>query len=318
MAGGLFGGGTGIISDPWLVEDALDVNAIRTKAANSYFKLTNNIDMSTDYPTTWVPLIHSGGVTLFNSYIDGTNYTISNLKAPLIDTIQSACSDLKVHVSIYELAYSGSGCGAFCRMAASALSVVFTNCHASGIIISGAHCVGGLVGNVTSSSSSTKLLQSCSSSTAVTSTYVTSNSYSDYLGAGGLVGCAYRLTGATGDLYYNIYDCICTGSVKGTFFVGGILGAHKYTSSTNNRGFVTIRRCIATGNISGLNYVGGIAGKDSSTNINGYLGVDACVALMASITRLSGVDIEFARICNPAYYSPFTANRALDTMVFVP
>lgn len=319
MAGGLFGGGTGILSDPWLVEDALDVNAIRTKASSSYFKLTNNIDMSTDYPTTWVPLIHSGGVTLFASYIDGANYTISNLRGPLVDVLQVRCLNLKLHVIINEPTYSGNGCGALCRDSTCSFLDVLTNCHASGSIISSAKFVGGLIGRVSYSTYTTKVLQICSSSASITGTYKLTST-SDVAGVGGLIGGASRETSSYGDFSCNIYDCLCTGTVTSASAAGGIIGNHNYTIASDRRGYMTIQRCIATGNLVGLASVGGIVGKYNN-NSNGNLEIKYCLALMASITRVSGVDIFFGRIYgNNATGATLTltGNRSLDTMVFIP
>lgn len=77
MANGNFGGGNGTIQNPYLIEDALDLNAVRN-GTNYYnhFKLVKDIDMrsynnSLD-ATGWTPIPE------FRGSIDGDGFVISN------------------------------------------------------------------------------------------------------------------------------------------------------------------------------------------------------------------------------------------------
>jgi hypothetical protein len=75
MAKGLFGGGTGTVADPYLIEDAYDLNAIRFNLAKS-FKLVYNINL--DVPpynkSGWEPIPGS-----FTGSLDGNQKKIFNL-----------------------------------------------------------------------------------------------------------------------------------------------------------------------------------------------------------------------------------------------
>jgi hypothetical protein len=137
--------------------------------------------------------------------------------------------------------------------------------------VSGAQSVGGLVGFSRGSS----IINSYSTGT------VTGGSNSLYLG--GLVGYIYNggsiincystsdvnggnesqcLGGLVGRSYYgsiSISDCYSTGSVRGTYNVGGLAGY--------NNG--DINNCSSTGSVSGSSAVGGLAGgNDNGGNIN--------------------------------------------------
>lgn len=299
MAGGSFGGGSGTLADPYLVEDDLDLNAIRTiPNIGAYFKLVANIDTSVNYSAGWTPLASSGQTSNFYSSIDGGNYTISNLKAPLINTNLGVHENIKIHANIT----TGSWGGAFCQFNVS--NGRFKNCHASGNVF-GSASAGGFISWQDTPNSGTKILEYCSSSADVHS-----NS-----SAGGLVGQMRRNIGSISDTICYIDDCICTGEVSGGNNVGGIVG-YIYERRMYIRRMY-IRRCIATGNVSGLSYTGGILGQV----LLGYGYVEECVALMSSITRSSGTAITFGRISGEAPDGNRLTHqncRALDTMVFVP
>ena len=75
MAGGKFGGGSGVESDPYLIEDAADLSAIRLRQ-DAYYKLVNNINLGV-YPYNtgkgWMPIAY------FKGQLDGNNKKIMNL-----------------------------------------------------------------------------------------------------------------------------------------------------------------------------------------------------------------------------------------------
>jgi len=82
MANGFFGGGTGVLNDPYMIEDAYDLYAIRFNLTK-YYKLANNINM--DVPPFdklgWVPIPGT-----FAGTLDGDCKKISNLKITMPDT----------------------------------------------------------------------------------------------------------------------------------------------------------------------------------------------------------------------------------------
>ena len=74
MANGLFGGGTGISADPYLVEDAQDLNAVRNNLS-AYYKQVADIDMANW--GNWEPIGTSD--TPFKGVYNGSGLKISNL-----------------------------------------------------------------------------------------------------------------------------------------------------------------------------------------------------------------------------------------------
>src|SRR5690606_31676035 len=83
MANGNFGGGVGSTTDPYLVEDAYDLDAIRNKLT-AHYKLTSNINLSIppfSEGEGWVPIgTRSSNVnTRFNGTLNGNGFTISGL-----------------------------------------------------------------------------------------------------------------------------------------------------------------------------------------------------------------------------------------------
>lgn len=76
MANGLFGGGDGTINNPFLVEDAEDLNAVRNKPGDDYFLQTQDIDLS-NYPN-WQPIANYDGY--FTGIYKGNNKKIIGFK----------------------------------------------------------------------------------------------------------------------------------------------------------------------------------------------------------------------------------------------
>jgi hypothetical protein len=74
MAGGLFGGGNGTTTTPYLVEDAADLNAVRNIIA-AHYKQVNNIDMTAWGAFTPIGTSASG----FTGSYDGQDFEIINL-----------------------------------------------------------------------------------------------------------------------------------------------------------------------------------------------------------------------------------------------
>ena len=79
MANGLFGGGDGTSSSPYLIEDAHDLNAVReaAKSKNIYIKLVNDIDMNVspyNEGEGWEPIPLPNGIN-----VNGNGRIIRNL-----------------------------------------------------------------------------------------------------------------------------------------------------------------------------------------------------------------------------------------------
>ena len=80
MANGNFGGGSGIVDDPYLIEDAEDLVAIKnvTSPELPYFLQTTDIDLS-GY-NNWEPIVTATSYYGFNGRYNGNNKKIKNLK----------------------------------------------------------------------------------------------------------------------------------------------------------------------------------------------------------------------------------------------
>lgn len=80
MAHGTFGGGAGTVSNPYIIEDGKDLNAIRylfqsSSSTYKYFKITRDIDVKFDLDgAKWKPIEY------FYGSIDGNNHIIYNLQ----------------------------------------------------------------------------------------------------------------------------------------------------------------------------------------------------------------------------------------------
>ena len=77
MAGGSFGGGTGSVNDPYLVEDAQDLDAVRNDL-EAYYRQVQNIDLSMYGNFTTIGSWYGGSPLFFGVY-DGDNYIIEGL-----------------------------------------------------------------------------------------------------------------------------------------------------------------------------------------------------------------------------------------------
>ncbi len=76
---GDFAGGTGTEDDPYLIEDAVQLDKVREQNSGQYFKLIKDIDLSSY--DNWKPLSSKDDSEhRFVGYFDGNGFTISNLK----------------------------------------------------------------------------------------------------------------------------------------------------------------------------------------------------------------------------------------------
>jgi hypothetical protein len=135
MAGGNFGGGTGTVLSPFLIEDAVDLNAIRNQTTGKYFKLVNDIDLSLEALNAvglgangagWSPLQHEGR-NCFNGSFNFNFHKITNL---------------------YINRPNEDGVGLFKRFAYDDVTGKFIRPRIEGVNITGGNYVGALVGEV--------------------------------------------------------------------------------------------------------------------------------------------------------------------------
>lgn len=269
---GLFGGGNGTSLTPYLVEDILDLNAVRNNLS-AYYRQTQNIEFNgTGYDVTgWTPI--GNNTTPFTGNYDGGNYKIRNMyirdttfdnyglfgRIAGVPTITKVSNVILENVDILECSINPTGALAGIINANSSNNdkVIIENCHMSGYVRSkGGYC-GGLIGRVIVTNNSTNFLYDvyrCSSSG-----YVNMNS-SGSSPIGGLIGSV----GGTKARVINSYSTANV-TANGASAVGGLIGElYDYYPMDY------VEYCFALGNVIGSNYVGGLvgwSGGNSSTTI---------------------------------------------------
>lgn len=148
MANGLFAGGNGSMNNPYLIEDAFDLDAIRKNVTASY-KLIKSIDLTpilsdTD-ATGWIP------IPAFRGVLDGNGHTIRNLFINRNGADQGLFNSLRGG-RVYSLglvnAYVSGGTQNNIGLIAGrmlTLECLIENCFVMGTLI-GTSYVGGIVG----------------------------------------------------------------------------------------------------------------------------------------------------------------------------
>ena len=279
-----FSGGDGSNTAPYQITTAAQladlaafVNAKADASATCdgiYFKLMNDLDLSTDYGTTydsgagWIPIggdraatnANGSGNDVFKGVFDGNNKTISGLYINRTNTKQGLFGEIKGNAIIKDLNVTG-------------------NLDVTGISTTPVALVGGIVGVA----SGAALIDNCSFSGTVKCTVTnTTNS-------GGGIGCIAGAFGWGGTNTGEISNCRAEGTVtlsrdgaNQDCRIGGIVGHVESASrvmiekcyfngtvtSTQNRagGIVgslqasTIRNCYASGSVEGALGAGGIVG----------------------------------------------------------
>ena len=165
MANGSFGGGSGISNDPYLIEDADDLNAMR-KFPEAYYKLMSNINLGV-YPYNsdkgWQPIQN------FSGNLNGNNKKIVNLyinrptdTCGLFGAVNLDNANKSLRFKVYDLTMEnvdirgGSGIGAvtgilkFTHTSARTenTDALFSNVYVSGKIQANGTQIGGISGYV--------------------------------------------------------------------------------------------------------------------------------------------------------------------------
>ncbi|MEK3977452.1 ZmpA/ZmpB/ZmpC family metallo-endopeptidase-related protein, partial [Psychrobacillus sp. FSL K6-1267] len=235
-AASLFDGGTGTITDPYLISNKIQLNEMRNNLT-SHFKLTGNIDLS---GVAWIPV--GSNTTIFKGSFDGDGFTISGLTV-------NTTTDMA---------------GLFGYMNGGSIK----NIHLTGVNVKGTNRVGGLVGYVQAGTvKNVSVKGTVSGKQFVGGVVGYSNingkvleemaSFVDVIGetsVGGIVGS---------NSYGTIQNSFSTGNVKASGnSVGGILGQ-------GATGTVKVLNVFSTGDIEGAQYVGGLVGNGSFSLSNG-------------------------------------------------
>lgn len=222
--------GSGTASDPYLIEDAADLEAFRDKVNGGdkglCAKLTADITLTGD----WNPISSNATYTTdaYAGTFDGDGHTISGLKISNVAVNQGLFAFIN-GATIQNLKVNGTiSCGTknyIGGIVGKMQSGTISKCSFSGSVTGG--YAGGIVGALNSASVT---IQNCSNTADVTGTF-----------AGGILG--YWRTSAT------IENCYNTGKIVGTTKAAGIAGQLNNGAITN---------CYNIGEISGNSDMGGI------------------------------------------------------------
>lgn len=272
MANGLFGGGTGTKDTPYLVEDAIDLAAVRNNL-KAHYKQIADIDLKGD---EWLPigfLVGEDSPAYFSGSFDGGNLNILNLKISQTEkdniglfAIISGIGVLKnIHLinpitsGRYTIGTLLGGIEYSDEDSEEAMAVI-ENCTAENVEVSGENGVGGLIGYIQVDAE----LLDCHTSGRVGNRHNSS-------AVGGVIG-------GVGNYIYKMRNCSSTCSVSGINQLGGIGGyiwiremgeisnCHakgQVTSEYDAGGLVGILtnveviRCSASGDVSGIASAGG-------------------------------------------------------------
>ena len=275
MANGNFGGGDGTELNPYLVEDAQDLWAVRNDLS-AHYKQTADIDLNV-YSTGdgWIPI---GQETVeFTGVYDGNNYEIRNLwcnnlvgNNGMFGYIRDGAKLKNILLKNTIIARAGDYTGGLVGRCRNLSENAIVNCHVTGIINElniNKQNIGGLVGRVDSVGTTT--IDNCSFEGQVFSSYVgTSAGY-----IGGLIGSNNT----------NLVRCWSKGSViaPSASFIGGLVGSNlgdcgysyslcdvqgnRYVGGFMGQGGGTTLNCWSRGNVQGDIYVGGFVGFQSGT-----------------------------------------------------
>lgn len=269
-------------SDPILITTAGELDAIRN-AMNKYYKLNNDIDLSTYLAGSaegWQPIGDSlSAATAFTGGLNGNSHKITGLwikrggmdEVGLFGCVYNATIE-SLGVEISSAGIEGNqlvgGVSGSQVSVAGVSSIV--NCYVKGNV-SGDAYVGGLVGR-----QAAYIISEVGSRCTIENCYATGSVKGNNI-VGGLVGeqrsggvssiqsCYTRsnvsgyvyIGGLVGDSGASVANCYTTGNINGEFGAGGLVG---YQSS----GFIA--NCYTTGNISCLDSSGGIAGAQASSS----------------------------------------------------
>ena len=207
MAGGIFGGGTGEIQNPYLIEDADDIFAMRNQPY-AFYKLISSINLMECTqlgPTGWNP-------AAFVGTLDGNGYSIENLKNHSGGTDVGLFTVLRGTVRNLQLSNfdieGGARVGALAGRIEQSKGLAVENVAVVNSVIRGSSYVGSLAGQLITG----QIRNSYSKSTVQAN-----NNYK-----GGLFGAI------TSDVTIEapvIENCYFDGQILGTGTNGGLSGA---------------------------------------------------------------------------------------------
>lgn len=256
--------GNGLLSDPYGICTAAQLNSIGDNFLDKHFEVLQDIDLTS---VANFNIIGSGPADEFSGTFDGGGYEISNLTLSLSPTLYygmfgsvtntGKISNVRlVNVNIDDTANPGIVAGALVGYTEGEV----TNSSSSGVV-TGSSTVGGLVGSAENGA----LISGSSSSATIDGWYR----------GGGLLGFLYESS---------VEDSFATGNVTSERYTGGLIGAAESFATA-----VTITRSYATGavtgQVTGFGYkAGGLIGEVSTDSL------DLMITLSYATGNVSGED----------------------------
>lgn len=239
MANGLFGGGTGTTEDPYLVEDAADLDAIRNDVYAHYSQV-NDLDLI-DYPN-WKP-IGNFSFTIYDDWYEGVFYEFLKVDELAFRGKYSGnkkvIENLTIRTGTDPYHYSSHNRGMFGYARESELVDVFLKkVNITSDKDEDGHYTGEYVGALVGYLSSSRM-ENCHAEGLVEGGYQ----------SGLLVGNA----GWNDDWeeHNNLIKCSAKGIVRGFSYTGGMMGW------LNGRA----EQCYFEGTVNGIEYTGGLIGS---------------------------------------------------------
>ncbi|MDY0150737.1 MAG: GLUG motif-containing protein [Candidatus Cloacimonas sp.] len=289
---GQFSGGTGTLSDPFIVTTATELDSVRFHLDSCFLQVADidlgNVQYSSG--VGWQPLASYSVLGAFTGFYNGNGHTIENLTINIGDNENISCLSLFGSIdnaqimnvtldNVHIVGNSGSAC-----LAGTADYSEITNCSVEGSVRGLDNC-GGIVGYASYST-----IQGCSAtislfgreSVGCVAGGVSGGSIIGTTAIAAIAQARIALGGISGSSRYNseIVDCTASGSLYSTDNCGGIVGFGNDTliercssdfdtiwGSTRSGGIlaeswygVTIRDCSASASVEGQDTVGGIVG----------------------------------------------------------
>ena len=227
LAGGTFGGGDGSQTNPYLIEDAADLDMVRSYPDKS-FKLTENINVGVspyNNGAGWTP------INGFKGYFDGNGKKIYNLY------INRPAED---NVGLFGLLET--------KNRAESFAIKICNLVLENVNVTGHNCVGALVGDFRflcdlNREDNDEFLNNIAVSGKIVGNKM----------IGGLLGRCYQTFATIANLYYcvmnNCYTSATISPIAGGDYVGQLIG--QVVDANEPAGFARVK-CIYLRNCVGI------------------------------------------------------------------
>ena len=273
--------GEGTAANPYKIQNVEDLKKLAKKVnggeayANTYFKLTANIDLKKE---EWTPIgtLQGEEVRPFQGTFDGGGHQITNLKI--------------------------SNGGQYAGLFGYTEGAVIKSCNVTGKI-NGYNYTGGIVGYA---DANTKILN-CSFQGNVKGKGEGRGGIVGYMSGGGEVSGCFVTGTVTGDREVGGIAGYGVGTIKNCYALANVTATATATATGVNAGGiagyaygVTIENCYYSGEVSAKNYAGGIAGTAWRGTIQN------CVSLAESVSGSDYVN----RIAGYNYNATLTDNYA--------